>query len=281
MNKELSLEKLFSDIILFFIRNKFLIMSVTIFGIISVILFQKLKPAYFSTTAIATSGISAYERFEDEDILNQRTAIYMISNLQLDVKKEDYESISYKLKITLEKASKLKYIEAEQIFREDKDEKKHNTPKFIINLLVRDNTIITDVQNGLINYFNSNNYILDYKKVFNNTNFDIINSIDREINELRFLRSQNNSNIDLSTHTILSSRDAMDIQNQIVDLTHKKSIIISNNDMLMPLTFVEDFTQTTIEERSIVIWSSAVGFIFFILSIIISLIKEIKNKNLS
>ena len=80
MNKELSLEKLFSDIILFFIRNKFLIMSVTIFGIVSVILFQKLKPAYFSTTSIVTSGVAAYERFEDDDILNQRTAINMINN---------------------------------------------------------------------------------------------------------------------------------------------------------------------------------------------------------
>ena len=46
MDKELSLEKLFSDIILFFIRNKYLITSITITGILSVILFQKLKPAF-------------------------------------------------------------------------------------------------------------------------------------------------------------------------------------------------------------------------------------------
>ena len=92
MDKELSLEKLFSDIILFFIRNKYLITSITIAGVLSVILFQKLKPAYFKTNAIATSGIAAYERFEDDDILNQRTAINMINNLQLDVQKEDYDT---------------------------------------------------------------------------------------------------------------------------------------------------------------------------------------------
>ena len=50
MDKELSLEKLFSDIILFFIRNKYLITSITITGILSVILFQKLKP-FFKTNA--------------------------------------------------------------------------------------------------------------------------------------------------------------------------------------------------------------------------------------
>tara|TARA_Y100001954_G_scaffold235230_1_gene292506 strand:+ start:2654 stop:3508 length:855 start_codon:yes stop_codon:yes gene_type:complete len=280
MDKELSLEKLFSDIILFFIRNKYLITSITITGILSVILFQNLKPAFFKTNAIATSGIAAYERFEDDDILNQRTAINMINNLQLDVRKEDYYAISKKLNISFEESAGIKYIEAEQIFREDQDEKKHNTPKFQIDLIVRDNTLITIVQNGLISYFNNNEYIKTYQKIYNETNNDIINSIDEEIKELKSLRNTQNSTIDFSTHTILSSRDEMDIQNQIVDLKHKKSIIITNNVMLKPITFVEDFSFTTIEEREVIVWGTAVGFLSFILSIIISIILEIKRKAL-
>tara|TARA_B100000674_G_scaffold35881_1_gene25010 strand:- start:9984 stop:10838 length:855 start_codon:yes stop_codon:yes gene_type:complete len=278
MEKELSLEKLFSDIILFFIRNKYLITSITIGGILSVILFQKLKPAFFKTNAIATSGIAAYERFEDDDILNQRTAINMINNLQLDVRKEDYDALSKKLNISLEESSGIKYIEAEQIFREDKDEKKHNTPKFQIDLLVRNNALITIVQDGLISYFNNNDYIKTYQRIYNETNNDIINTIDEEIKELRSLRNTQNSTIDFSTNTILSSRDEMDIQNQIVDLKHKKSIIITNNEMLKPITFVEDFSLTTIEEREVIVWGSAIGFLSFILSIIISIILELKQK---
>ena len=280
MNKELSLEKLFSDIILFFIRNKFLIMSVTIFGIVSVILFQKLKPAYFSTTSIATSGVAAYERFEDDDILNQRTAINMINNLQLDVRKEDYNALSSKLDISEDQASMIKFIEAEQIFREDQDEKKHNTPKFSIHLLVRNNSSISIIQEGLLTYFNTNKYISDYKMIFNTTNSQIISSIDKEIDELRALRYKENSTIDLSTNTILSSRNQMDIQNQIVDLTHKKSVIISNDNMFLPLTFVDDFTLTTIEEREVVVWGTAIGFLSFIISIIISIVREVKNNPL-
>ena len=280
MNKELSLEKLFSDIILFFIRNKFLIMSVTIFGIVSVILFQKLKPAYFSTTSIATSGVAAYERFEDDDILNQRTAINMINNLQLDVRKEDYNALSSKLDISEDQASMIKFIEAEQIFREDQDEKKHNTPKFSIHLLVRNNISISIIQDGLLSYFNTNKYISDYKMIFNTTNSQIISSIDKEIDELRALRYKENSTIDLSTNTILSSRNQMDIQNQIVDLTHKKSVIISNDNMFLPLTFVDDFTLTTIEEREVFVWGTAIGFLSFIISIIISIVREVKNNPL-
>ena len=280
MNKELSLEKLFSDIILFFIRNKFLIMSVTIFGIVSVILFQKLKPAYFSTTSIATSGVAAYERFEDDDILNQRTAINMINNLQLDVRKEDYNALSSKLDISEDQASMIKFIEAEQIFREDQDEKKHNTPKFSIHLLVRNKSSILIIQEGLLTYFNTNKYISDYKMIFNTTNSQIISSIDKEIDELRALRYKEKSNIDLSTNTILSSRNQMDIQNQIVDLTHKKSVIISNDNMFLPLTFVDDFTLTTIEEREVFVWGTAIGFLSFIISIIISIVREVKNNPL-
>ena len=63
----------------------------------------------------------------------------------------------------------------------------------------------------------------------------------------------------------------MDIQNQIVDLKHKKSIIITNNEMLKPITFVEDFSLTTIEEREVIVWGT-IGFLSFILSIIISII---------
>jgi hypothetical protein len=280
MNKELSLEKLFSDIILFFIRNKFLIISVTIFGIVSVILFQKLKPAYFSTTSIATSGVAAYERFEDDDILNQRTAINMINNLQLDVRKEDYNALSSKLDISEDQASMIKFIEAEQIFREDQDEKKHNTPKFSIHLLVRNKSSILIIQEGLLTYFNTNKYISDYKMIFNTTNSQIISSIDKEIDELRALRYKENSTIDLSTNTILSSRNHMDIQNQIVDLTHKKSVIISEDNMFLPLTFVDDFTLTTIEEREVFVWGTAIGFLSFIISIIISIVREVKNNPL-
>tara|TARA_B100000902_G_scaffold18326_1_gene21969 strand:- start:17671 stop:18519 length:849 start_codon:yes stop_codon:yes gene_type:complete len=278
MEKELSLEKLLKDIILFFIKNKVLIFSITIFGIICVILFQKFKPAYFSTTAIATSGMSAYERFEDDDVLNQITAITIINNLQIDVRKEDYISLSKKLDVSEEVASSIKYIEAEQIYREDEEERLHNTPKFSINLLIRNNLLIPEIQEGIINYFNSNEYIQNYRNIFNYTNDEIISVINQEISDLKDLRIREDATIDLSTNTILSSRNSMEIQNQIVDLTQKRSIILTNNNMFKPISFVEDFSVSTVEEREVLVWGTAIGFLSFILSIIISLVLEVKRK---
>ena len=158
MNKEVSIEQILSDVVMFFDRNKKFILSITFIAIVSVFLFQKLKPSYYETSAIVTSGISAYERIpEQEDILNQRTAVNLINNLQLDIKKEDYQSIAIKLNISSEIAKMVKFIEAEQLLRQDKDEKFHNTPKFQINLLIRNSDNIIDIQNGLSFYFNSNN----------------------------------------------------------------------------------------------------------------------------
>ena len=62
------------------------------------------------------------------------------------------------------------------------------------------------------------------KDIYNQTNNEIIKSIDDEINELKSLRNTKNTNIDFSTHNILSSRDEMDIQNQIVDSMIKNQL---------------------------------------------------------
>ena len=99
MNQEISLERILFDVIMFFDRNKRLIISMTLFAIIGVFLFQKLKPSFYETTAIATSGISEYvgiEISEDDDMRNQRMAINLINDLQLDVDKEDYEALTKK-----------------------------------------------------------------------------------------------------------------------------------------------------------------------------------------
>ena len=280
MNKEVSLEQIVSDIIMFFDRNKKLIISITLTGVLIIVLFQKFKPAYYATSAIVTSGISAYERIpEDEDVLNQRTAINLINNLQLDVKKEDYSSLSYKLNISNEQATNIKFIEAEQLLRQDKDEKFHNTPKFQINLLVRDASIITEIQDGFLYYFNTNPYVLKYKNEYSKSNIEIINSIEKEIAELKTLRVDSKSNIDMSTFRVFSNKDNTEIQNPIIDLVHKKQEV-KTQGLLNPLDYVKGFTRTEVAEREVLVWGSTVGILSFFLSLLIALVREVKSKAL-
>ena len=278
MNKEISLEQIISDVVMFFDRNKKLIISFTFIAVFAVFLFQKLKPAFYETSAIATSGISAYERIpEDEDVLNQRTAINLINNLQLDVDKQDYKSIAVKLNVTSEIAASVKFIEAEQLLRQDKDEKFHNTPKFQINLLIRNFEYILDIQNGLKYYFDENNYVKRYKSEFNTSNDMMITQIDDEISELKSLRQKENINMNMSSFRVLSRAEDNEIQNQIIDLANLKNLIKTQN-LISSLDYVKDFTKTEVAERKVVVWGSAIGFIAFIISIIIAIIIEVKQK---
>ena len=278
MNKEISLEQIISDVVMFFDRNKKLIISFTFIAVLAVFLFQKLKPAFYETSAIATSGISAYERIpEDEDVLNQRTAINLINNLQLDVDKQDYKSIAVKLNVTNEIAASVKFIEAEQLLRQDKDEKFHNTPKFQINLLIRNSEYILDIQNGLKYYFDENNYVKRYKSEFNTSNDMMIIQIDDEISELKSLRQKENINMNMSSFRVLSRAEDNEIQNQIIDLANLKNLINTQN-LISSLDYVKDFTKTEVAERKVVVWGSAIGFIAFIISIIIAIIIEVKQK---
>jgi len=280
MNKEISLEQILSDVVMFFDRNKKLIISITLIAVIGVFIFQKLKPAFYATTAIATSGISAYERIpEDEEIFNQRTAINLINNLKLDVKKEDYKSISYKLNISEDIAYTIKFIEAEQLLRQDKDEKFHNTPKFQIDLLIRNSENTIDIQKGLNHYFNNNEYVKRYKLVFNATNQRLIENIETEIEELKELRKNENINMNMSSFRVLSKTEDQEVQNQIIELYNYQNLMKTQN-LIQPLDYIKEFTQTEIAEREVVVWGSAIGFLAFILSIIIAIIREVRQKAL-
>jgi len=280
MNKEISLEQIIFDIVMFFDRNKILIISMTFIAVIGVFLFQKLKPSFYETTAIATSGISAYERIpENEDVLNQRTSINLINNLQLDINKGDYKSIAYKLNISKDISATIKFIEAEQLLREDKDEKFYNTPKFQINLLIRDFENIIDIQQGLNHYFNNNEYVKRYKSVFNTTNNTLISNIEIEINELKEIRKNENINMNMSSFRVLSKAQESEIQNQIIELYNHQNLIKTQN-LIQPLDYVQEFTKTEIAEREVVVWGSAIGFLAFILSILIAIIREVKQKAL-
>jgi len=288
MNKEISLQKILSDVVMFFDRNKRLIISTTLIAVIGVFLFQKLKPSFYETTAIATSGISEYEGIEiqkDDDVRNQRMAINLINDLQLDIEKEDYKALIEKLINLSEKdASQIKSIEAEPLLRQDKDEKFHNTSDFQINLVVRDASIIEDVQEGLVGYFERNEYIKGYYDEFIEGNDTLKKAIEDEIADLQNFRKDLLAKESLteisSSSNYLASNNEQTIANDIIILEERKRKIERDLTLIKPLSFAKPFTKTTVAEREVLVWGSAIGFLAFILSIIIAIIREVKQKAL-
>ena len=276
MNEEINIRQIFSEFVHFNKRNKSLIFVFILIGIVSVILFQNLKPAYYETKAICMSGISEYERLEQLEELSQRTAVDLINYLQINIANKDYGQLSELLSIDKDMTEKIKHIEAEQLYQQDMNEKYYALNKFEISLSVFDNTIIDDVQMGLINYFNNNSFIKQYHKMYIDGNNRLINEIDKEINVLSEMRIQGAKNsLDLSSVNIISGKEDKTISNQIISLVQLKEEATTNISLLKPLFFVQDFAKTNKTERDIMLWSLLGGFIGYLFSLIISFIKEL------
>ena len=277
MNEELNIRQTFSEFVRFNKRNKNIISIIILIGFFSVILFQNLKPSYYETKAICMSGISEYERLEQLEELSQRTAVDLINYLQINVSNKDFGQLSELLNLPKEITEKIKHIEAEQLYQQDMNEKYYALNKFEVRLVVFDNTIIDDVQKGLINYFKTNDFINNYHKNYIEGNKRLINEIDKEIAVLSQMRVEGAKNsLDLSSVNIISGKEDKTISNQIISLAQLKEEINTNILLLRPLFFVQDFAKTNKTERDILLWSMLGAFLGYILSLIVSFTKELQ-----
>ena len=276
MTEELNLKKLFSDFVRFNSRNKSLLLSFIVFGVLIVILYQNLKAPYYQTKAICTSGISEYERQEQVEDLSQRTAIDLINHLQINIENNDFKQLANILGVKQEIAETIKKIEAEQLYQQDMDEKFYALNKFEVSLVVYDNTKIEEVQKGLIYYFENNEYIKNYHEKYIESNINIIKNIEKEMSLLSKIRIEGaKNNLDVSSISIFSGTKEKNYSNQIVSLSHLIEEIKINQLLLKPLVYVREFASVEQKEDDVLVWSLIVGSISFIVGLLFALIKEI------
>ena len=278
MKEELSLREIINDVILFFIKFKILIIFITFIVFFSIIIFENTKPEYFSTIAIATSGVSEFERiYDSREEMNQRTAINLINNLQLDILKGDVIVVSEKLNILVNEASLIKSIIAAQIINEDQDGKEHNTPKFSVELIVKDNQVISKVQKGLIYLFNTNKYISKYHYKYQETSQIEVESINKEVVELKRLRGLDNSDLDMSTMSIYSKNKVNESQNQIIELIQHRTLNLTHQLLLEPLSFVQGFSKTQVPDRASLFLILVAFLISFLIAIIVAIFVNVNQ----
>ena len=276
MTEELNLKQLFTDFVNFISRNKKTLLAFIMLGVFSVIIFQNLKPSYYDTQAICMSGIAEYERIEQLEELSQRTAVDLINYLQINISNKDHDQLALLLDISAQTASNIKSVEAEQLYQQDMNEKFYALNKFEVRLSVFDNNIINDIQKGLIYYFNNNNFIKDYHEMYLNSSNSLVSEIKDEMNVLSNMRLEGaKNNLDLSSVNIISGKDENTISNQIISLAQLKEEIKTNQMLLNPLVFVQDFAKTNKTERDILVWSLLSGFISLLFGMLFSLIREL------
>jgi hypothetical protein len=277
MTEELNLNELFSNFVKFSSRNKKFILIFMAIGVLSVILFQKFKTPYYETKAICMSGISEYERQEQIEDLSQRTAIDLINHLQINIENKDFNQISKVLGIDSKTARTIKKIEAEQLYQQDMDEKFYALNKFEILLILYDNTKLSDVENGLIYYFENNDFVRNYHEKYLESNVNLISNIENEIQLLGNIRIEGaKNNLDVSSVNIISGKEGKELSNQIVSLSHLREEIKMNQALLKPLVYVQKFANVEQKEDDILVWSLLAGLICYFIGLLVALIKEVK-----
>ena len=229
MSEELNLKELFANYIKFNNRNKKFILFIIVVGVVSVICYQKFKKPYYETKAICMSGISEYERQEQVENLSQRTAIDLINHLQINIDNKDFVQLAKVLGVKKDVASTIKFIEAEQLYQQDMDEKYYALNKFEISLIVFDNSKISEIEKGLIYYFENNKFVKSYHNRYIQSNNNIINDVEREIELLDQIRIEGaQNNLDVSSINIVSGKEGKELSNQIVTLSHHREEIKMN-----------------------------------------------------
>ena len=277
MTEELNLSELFSNFVKFNSRNKKFILIFMAIGVLSVILFQKFKTPYYETKAICMSGISEYERQEQIEDLSQRTAIDLINHLQINIENKDFNQLSKVLGIDSKTARTIKKIEAEQLYQQDMDEKFYALNKFEILLILYDNTKLSDIQNGLIYYFENNDFVRNYHEKYLESNVNLISNIENEIQLLGNIRIEGaKNNLDVSSVNIISGKEGKELSNQIVSLSHLREEIKMNQALLKPLVYVQKFANVDQKEDDILVWSLLAGIICYFIGLLVALIKEVK-----
>ena len=277
MTDELNLSELFSNFVKFISRNSRLLLVFMGVGIICVVGYQKFKTPYYETKAICMSGISEYERQEQIEDLSQRTAIDLINHLQINIENEDYLALSISLGLDIEIASALRNIEAEQLYQQDMNEKFYSLNKFEIVLSTFDNTSIDQFEEGLIYYFSNNSFIKQYHNSYLVSNTEIINDINAELemlDKIRLVGAENS--LDVSSVNIVSGKSSV-VSNQIILLSQLREDIKTKQDLLKPLTFVQNFAKVNQKEDDILILGFLGAILSFIFGLFVALVKEVKT----
>ena len=277
MTDELNLSELFSNLVKFISRNIKLLSIFMFVGLISVICYQKLKTPFYFTKAICMSGISEYERQEQVEDLSQRTAIDLINHLQINIENRDYSSLAYSLGIDIKFASSIKEIAAEQLYQQDMNEKYVALNKFEISLTTYDNGQNDMIKSGLLYYFENNKYVSNYYKSYIKSSKSLINEINDEIKALNQIRFEANMNsFTLGSQNTISGTNRR-LGNEIIALSLMREEIKTNSELLIPLTFVQNFANVSQKENDILTLGILAIVLSFVFGLFVALVKEVKT----
>ena len=254
-----------------------LLLSGTILGFV----YDMVKTPYYETSATVTSGLSYFEGIIDPNeldypIIDQKIAINMVNALAEIVDKNEYEILAKKLNIDLDVAQSIKFIEAEQLYELDLENRRQKLSQFLITARITDNNSIRIFSDALLSFFNRNGYSNKNYQLFQEQSPKFLNYIDDEIVDLKAYRNSmlGKSEVELSSISIANDKSEV-LQNQIIQLYEKRQAIERNIVLLKPLSYVSNFPVYKKPKDRTWFRIGVLSLAFFLFGIVAALFKDV------
>ncbi len=252
-------------------------------GLVIGSLFDVVKTPYYESTSIATSGLSYFEGIIDPSeldypIIDQKVAIDMVNAIGSVVESKEYEILASILQITIDKAHTIKFIEAEQLYELDLENRRQKLSQFQITIRVTDNQTIPLVSDGFFNYFNKNAYSNKNYNLFKKQSPELITYLNQEIHDLKTYRNSmlGKSEVELSSISIANDKSEL-LQNQIIQLYERKQSIERDLELLQPLSYVSSFAVYKHPKSRFLFRIGFISISFLFIGFIIALFREVNS----
>ena len=179
-SETIDLSKALAYLIRLFIENVKTILIITFLTVSIGLAYYWFSPKTYESKMIIQS-----------DILSESYSLRLAENLSTHIKDKDHDYLSTKLKLTPEEAAQLmdfKIISALTPMSQQMEEK--NKIIVIISVRVSDNAILPKLQEGIIHYLSSNDYIKKRVEENRKLHEKMIAALDREHKMLDSLKSR-------------------------------------------------------------------------------------------
>ena len=163
-------------------------------------------------------------------------------------------------------------ISAKQLYEKDKDNKSNPIKRFEVSLTVFDFSKISEIRDGLIYYFENNQYVSSYYKLYQASCLDLLEDINKEMVDLSKVRLDPTRQSVSSSNTVTGN---VQVQNEMITLARLREDIETRRELLKPISFVQDFAKVGYKQDDILVWGIIGGVISFFIGLLVALIKEV------
>lgn len=244
------------------IKNNFrsLVLAFVIGSLLGLAFYQFVPKVYESNMIIQS------------DILTESYGERIAESMDLLIREQNFEILGSRMGISLEKAASINKIKIESVKQKQTNttEKENNT--FFITVRTTDNTLLPDLQNGLINYLRNNEFVKvrvrqrqDYYKA-------MIEKVGQEISSLDSLKKRLFTGKPIYSNSAeMMLVDPTNIYSKIIELNKEQINYKNGLELVNSIQLVEGFTiykKPVSPKLSISLAAGASIGVFFVLTLI-------------